>query len=81
MPKKFHKIADSGKGITSFFCSECGTTVWREGEWLPGHKIIKTGVVDDAAWQGKNQPDGELYEQRKVEWLPQLFQKGEETRA
>ena len=48
---------------------------------MPGHKIIKTGVVDDAAWQGKNKPDGELYEQRKVEWLPQLFQKTEETKA
>lgn len=30
-PKTYTKKADSGNNITSFFCSNCGTILWREG--------------------------------------------------
>lgn len=67
--------ADSGKDIASYFCGNCGVTVYRFGAWLPGHKIIKAGTVDDASWQGKNVPESAVWEQRKVEWLPELLPK------
>lgn len=71
-PKTFTKTADSGRSITSYFCPECGTTVYREGEWLEGHKILKTGVLDDPEWQSAKAPESEAWAQRKVRWLPEL---------
>jgi hypothetical protein len=71
-PKTFTKVADSGRSITSHFCPDCGTTVYRDGEWLVGFKIIKTGVLDDPEWQSARVPEGEVWDQRKVSWLPAL---------
>ena len=35
-PKTISKTADSGKSITSNFCSECGTTLFRYGDTFGG---------------------------------------------
>lgn len=34
-PKAFRKNADSGNVIVSFFCTDCGTTLWRETTGIP----------------------------------------------
>lgn len=69
-PKSYAKSADSGKLITSYFCANCGCTVYRVGEWLPGHKIVKAGLIDDNDWMSKNVPTGEVWCQRRMQWLP-----------
>ena len=49
-PKTISKTADSGKSITSEFCPDCGTTLFRWGDAFGGKdgmKIIKAGVLDD----------------------------------
>ena len=33
-PKTFSKKADSGNAIVSFFCGDCGTTLWRETDGI-----------------------------------------------
>jgi hypothetical protein len=71
-PKTISKIADSGKNITSHFCPDCGTTLFRTGESFPNAVIIKTGVLDDPEWPNKNVPKGELFTQGRVQWTPAL---------
>jgi hypothetical protein len=47
---QYAKAGDSGKTVTRFFCSACGSTLWSEGEAVPGLRIIKAGSLDDSSW-------------------------------
>lgn len=67
-PKVFAKTADSGKTITSYFCGDCGTTLWRETETYGNIKIIKAGTLDDALDNAK--PAVELFVKNRVSWVP-----------
>ena len=69
-PKTISKVADTGKNITSHFCPDCGTTLYRTGESFPGAVIIKAGILDDAEWPNKNVPKGELFAGERVSWHP-----------
>lgn len=69
-PKKFAKTADSGKTITSYFCGDCGTTLWRETETYGPTKIIKAGVLDDGLDSMK--PGLELFVKNRVSWVPEV---------
>lgn len=70
-PKTISKTADSGKTITSYFCGDCGTTLYRDAGSFPGSKIIKAGVLDDLDALNKAKPGLELYSKRRVEWVPE----------
>jgi len=70
--KTISKVADTGKNITSHFCPDCGTTVFRTGETFAGTHIIKAGVLDDPEWANKNVPKGELFAPERVTWVPAL---------
>ncbi|KFZ12576.1 hypothetical protein V501_04146 [Pseudogymnoascus sp. VKM F-4519 (FW-2642)] len=37
----------SGKTMTNFFCSTCGTLMYRVGAAFPGLSILRIGTVDD----------------------------------
>ena len=39
-PKEYSKKADSGNTITSFFCGDCGTTLWRETSGAPVRAFV-----------------------------------------
>ena len=45
-PKTFTKTADSGQPITSFFCGNCGSTLWREGV-----RVIRQVVASSLKWK------------------------------
>lgn len=68
-PKKHTVKADSGKDITSNFCPECGSTMWREGETFGSAKVIKAGTVDDADFLNKQKPGVELYTPERPSWV------------
>lgn len=68
-PKEISKIADTGKSITSHFCGDCGTTLFRTGESFPSAVVIKAGILDDPIM---DVPKGELFAPGRVEWLPAL---------
>lgn len=68
-PKQISKTADSGKNITSHFCGDCGTTLFRTGDSFPNAVIIKVGVMDDSEWPNKNVPKGELFAPERVKWV------------
>ena len=61
--------------MTSHFCPDCGSTMYCETTSFPGRKVVKVGTVDDVEWLGRKQPDGDLYAERKIKWLPELFEK------
>ncbi|KAI1009525.1 hypothetical protein LB504_002929 [Fusarium proliferatum] len=64
-PKVFEKLADSGNGITSYFCGDCGSTCYRQGESFPGLTIIKVGTLDAFDMQ----PALEAYSDARPRWL------------
>ncbi|KAH7110428.1 Mss4-like protein [Dactylonectria estremocensis] len=68
-PKAISKVADSGKTITSYFCSECGTTLFRGTESFPGMKIIKAGVLDGPVALQEASPAVELFVTRRPDWV------------
>ncbi|KAI1623555.1 Mss4-like protein [Exophiala viscosa] len=71
-PKEISKTADSGKSITSNFCPECGTTLFRYGDSFGGKdgmRIIKAGVLDDVSVVNSAKPTGELYSNERIQWV------------
>lgn len=68
-PKVFSKTADSGNKIHSYFCGDCGTTLYRDGDSFNGAKIVKAGVLDDYAALNNAKPAVELYAPERVDWV------------
>lgn len=68
-PKEHKKTADSGKPITSFFCPDCGSTMWREGESFGTKKIIKAGTLDDTKLLDNFAAQAELYTSVRPKWV------------
>ncbi|CZT22214.1 related to DUF636 domain protein [Ramularia collo-cygni] len=68
-PKTITKKADSGKSITSYFCGDCGSTLWRDGETFGDAKIVKAGILDDAKVLGEAKPVLELYAADRIPWV------------
>lgn len=68
-PKTISKKADSGSEITSHFCGECGSTLWRDGDTFGPNKVIKVGVMDDPQAIISAKPAIELYAQERVPWV------------
>ena len=71
-PKQFAKTADSGNTITSFFCGDCGCTLWRETETYGNTKIIKVGTMDSPGTLEDAKPAVELFVANRPSWLPAL---------
>lgn len=72
-PKAFPKVAKSGKTITSFFCGDCGSTLWRQSETYAGMRIIKAGTLDsDDALEIEAKPSTELFVENRIPWLPAI---------
>lgn len=68
-PKTISKKADSGKTITSYFCGDCGSTLYRAGETFGDAKIIKAGILDDPSALDDAKPVLELYASERVPWV------------
>ncbi|OJD29179.1 glutathione-dependent formaldehyde-activating protein [Diplodia corticola] len=69
--KTISKTGDSGNTITSHFCGDCGTTLYRETGLFAGSKIVKAGVLDDYDALNKAKPALELYTKHRVNWVPE----------
>ncbi|KAI1406132.1 Mss4-like protein [Hypoxylon fuscum] len=71
-PKAISKVADSGNQITSYFCGDCGSTLWRDGASFGDNKVIKVGVMDDLNALGEAKPVVELFAEHRVSWVPEI---------
>ncbi|KAK1816612.1 hypothetical protein LTR12_008976 [Friedmanniomyces endolithicus] len=63
-PKTISKKADSGNEITSHFCGDCGSTMWRDGK-----DVIKVGSLDDTKAFDDAKPAIELYAPERISWV------------
>ncbi|KAH9993893.1 Mss4-like protein [Xylariaceae sp. FL0662B] len=71
-PKTYTKTADSGSEITSHFCGDCGSTLFRESSSSGANKIVKVGVMDDPDALAEAEPVAELFAPRRVSWVPEV---------
>lgn len=74
-PKEISKVADSGKSITSSFCGDCGTTMWRHGDSFGGRegmRLIKAGILDDVNVINGIKPGAELFAPERISWVAAL---------
>jgi len=62
---------DSGKPVTRWFCSACGSGVFLESEADPHHIFLKVGSLDDASWVT---PQMHIFTAAKQPWV--LIQDG-----
>nr|POE56422.1 putative glutathione-dependent formaldehyde-activating enzyme [Quercus suber] len=71
-PKTFSKQADSGNSITSHFCGDCGSTLFREGATFGPSKVIKVGIMDDVSALADAKPAVELFAPERVGWVSKV---------
>jgi hypothetical protein len=69
--KEILKIVDSGNKITSYFCGDCGFTLYRDGPTFGPNKVVKVGVMDDPNALNDAKPAVELYAGERVSWVPE----------
>lgn len=60
----------SGNLMTNYFCSTCGTLMYRVSEGYPGRSILRIGTVDDFSLHvTKLKPRRETHVKDRVSWL------------
>ena len=56
--------------MTNYFCSTCGTLMYRVSSGYPGTSILRIGTVDDFSLaENKLKPRTECLIERRVGWL------------
>lgn len=63
---------DTGNEITSYFCGDCGSTMWRAGPTFGEAKVIKVGTLDDDKALESNEPKIELYVPHRPGWVSKV---------
>ena len=60
-----------GNMMTNYFCSNCGTLMYRIGAAFSGQSILRIGTVDDfRLMETKLRPRREQFTKNRVDWLP-----------
>ncbi|KAF2086954.1 hypothetical protein K490DRAFT_43313 [Saccharata proteae CBS 121410] len=60
----------SGNMMTNFFCSTCGTLMYRKGSRFTGKSILRIGTVDDFhLHETKLRPQVENFTEERVNWF------------
>ena len=47
-PRRFTKVADSGRTLHRFFCGDCGSPLYSRRESMPEMTSVRIGTLDDA---------------------------------
>ncbi|KPM46400.1 hypothetical protein AK830_g101 [Neonectria ditissima] len=64
------KTIGSGYTMTNYFCSTCGTLMYRVGAAFPGTSILRIGTVDDFnLHETKLKPRVEQFIENRVSWF------------
>ena len=59
-----------GNTMTNYFCSNCGTLMYRVGEAFPGQSILRIGTVDDfSLHETRLRPQIEQFVKDRVSWF------------
>ncbi|CAG9956619.1 unnamed protein product [Clonostachys rosea f. rosea IK726] len=58
------------RSMANYFCSTCGTLMYRVGEAWPGQSILRIGTVDDfSLHETKLRPQLEQFTKDRVSWV------------
>ncbi|KAI1347148.1 Mss4-like protein [Xylaria sp. FL0043] len=71
-PKSIGKKADSGNEIVSYFCGDCGSTLYRDGKSFGDAKVVKVGTLDDINALDEALPKVELFASHRVSWVKEV---------
>ncbi|KNG84756.1 hypothetical protein ANOM_006680 [Aspergillus nomiae NRRL 13137] len=73
-PKTYSMIHESGMHLTTHFCENCGSLLYKTGdrEEFKGSVIVLAGTLDRAEDFEKAKPDAELFAKHRVGWWPRL---------
>ncbi|KAL3471098.1 Mss4-like protein [Aspergillus californicus] len=64
------KTIGTGNTMTNYFCSTCGSLMYRVGTGFPGMSILRLGTVDDfSLHENKLKPRIEQFVKDRVAWL------------
>ncbi|QKX55581.1 uncharacterized protein TRUGW13939_02675 [Talaromyces rugulosus] len=64
------KTIGTGNTMTNYFCSTCGSLMYRRGTGFPGKSILRIGTVDDFnLHETKLKPRIEQYVKDRVAWF------------
>jgi len=64
------KTPISGKHMTNYFCSTCGTLMYRVGNAYPGTSFLRIGTVDDfSLMETKLKPQIEQFLKYRTSWV------------
>jgi hypothetical protein len=59
--------------MTNYFCSTCGTLMYRVSSGYPGYSILRIGTIDDFNLQEtKLKPQVEQFVEGRVKWLEKV---------
>ena len=64
--KTYDAKGDSGQGIHSSFCPNCGSPVIDQADVMQGVTMIRAGSLDDQSWL---KPTMEIYCDSKMPWV------------
>lgn len=62
---EYRKTSDDGFGLTKFFCTHCGSTLFTRPEKLNGLVVIRAGTLDD---RSVIEPQLQMYVSRAPAW-------------
>ena len=65
-PSAFTHHGEEGHWVTTYFCPDCGSTVWYRIEQRPGMVSVPVGGFGDP---GFPEPRVSVYEDRKHPWV------------
>lgn len=66
-------IEQKGNVMTNFFCSTCGSLMYRRSAGVPGASILRIGTVDDFKLaENALRPSIEQYVKHRVDWLKDI---------
>ncbi|RDV29125.1 aldehyde-activating protein [Alteromonas aestuariivivens] len=65
-PKSFRVATESGNSVTTYFCSNCGSTLYIEAEMFTGMTGIPVGCFTDP---GFPEPTLSAWNQSKYDWV------------
>lgn len=64
------KTIASGNSMTNYFCSTCGSLMYRVSSGFPGMSILRIGTVDDfRLHETKLRPQIEGFVRERVDWF------------
>ncbi|MCJ1255275.1 hypothetical protein MMC24_003091 [Lignoscripta atroalba] len=64
------KTIASGNTMTNYFCSVCGSLMYRVSSGWPGTAIMRIGQVDDLTLHGTTlKPQLEMFTKNRVAWV------------